>query len=352
MNVTHPFLLMLLLTLTLLSACKPELPAARKQPPAAVTIETLKPGPIDQILQLTGTVEAATVATLSSPAEGPVQLLSVREGDFVSQGQVLLVIGRDASAEASLSSAKEEVSRQQREYDRIQALVKDRALPGDQLDAARSALERARAQLAQAEQASRDFTVTAPWDGVVSRLHVADGRYLAPRTALVDLFDPSSLVLRFQVPEQHAFHVEQGNVLTATLDAFPGELLNLTVDRVWPELDRRLRTRTFEATLPLDSLQFAPGQFARVSVVIARLSNALTVPVEALLYSIEGEPEVMRVEDDLTASRIPVKTGFERGGRVVLLSGVAAGDRIVVTGMGLVQPGKPVSLVGKGKTQP
>uniref|UniRef100_UPI003592E94A efflux RND transporter periplasmic adaptor subunit n=1 Tax=Thiocapsa sp. TaxID=2024551 RepID=UPI003592E94A len=129
---------------------------------------------------------------------------------------------------------------------------------------ARAELERARARagLTQAQQAASDYVLKAPWPGIVARVHVADGKYVAPRTPLVDLFDPSSLVLRFQVPERHVFAIEQGDAIEARFDAFPERPFTLAITRVFPEIDRRLRTRTFEAALPLDQVDFCWPQTA------------------------------------------------------------------------------------------
>jgi len=314
-------------------------------PPPAVTVEVVAPNTFAHTIQLTGSVEAATVATLSSPAEGPVLALATREGDAVKRDDVLLVIGRKSSADAALASAREEVTRQEREFARVESLVADRAMPGSQLDTARAALERARAQLTQAEQATSDFIVRAPWDGIVSRLHVADGRYLAPRTPLLDMFDPNSLVLRFHVPEEHAFALALGDALTVTFDAFAGRVFALQVDRVWPELDRRLRTRTFEAKLPLGEMPFAPGQFARLTVVLETARDALSIPVESVLGGIQGKPRVFVVDGDGNAQPRALKLGFEQSGRVRVLDGLAAGERVIVSGVELVKPGKPVRIL-------
>lgn len=203
----------------------------------------------------------------------------------------------------------------------------------------------ARAQLAQAIQASSDFTVGAPWAGIVSRLHVADGRYVAPRSPLLEMFDPLSLVLRFQVPEEHAFQLAVGEPLRASFDAFAGQTLELVIDRAWPELDRRLRTRTFEALLPLEELRFAPGQFARLSVVLETVADALTVPVEAVLTGVEGSAALLIVDPEGVARRKEVQTGFEQDGRVLVTAGLNTGARVIISGMERVKPGQPVRLL-------
>jgi membrane fusion protein (multidrug efflux system) len=298
-----------------------------------------------QLLTVTGTVEPTTVAGLASPAEGPVLGCRVREGDRVTAGQELLRIGRQLSAEAAQASAREELRRQEQEFRRITTLVTEKAVAGDQLDTARAALERARAALAQAEQAADDYSIRAPWAGVVSRVRVADGNYVSPRTPLVDLYDPTSLVLRFAVPEDHAFALMAGGRVQATFDALPGRAFTLEIIRAYPELDRRLRTRSFEAALSADAT-FAPGMFARIRAVLDEQQAAVTIPVEAVLG--DGMKQFVFVLADGKALRRPVETGFEQDGRVWIRTGLKVGDRVIIGGIERVKDGATVRLEGSG----
>ncbi|OHE78066.1 MAG: hypothetical protein A3G75_04785 [Verrucomicrobia bacterium RIFCSPLOWO2_12_FULL_64_8] len=318
--------------------------AGQSTPPAAaVTVESVAAAPFRELLAVTGTVEPTTVAGLASQAEGPVLGCRVREGDLVTAGQELLRIGRQLSAEAAQSSAREELRRQDQEFRRTEALVAEKAVAADLLDTARAALERARAALAQAEQSAGDYSIRAPWAGVVSRVRVADGNYVAPRTPLVDIYDPTSLVLRFAVPEDHAFALTAGGRIQTTFDALPGRTFTLDIVRAYPELDRRLRTRSFEAALPAEA-SFAPGMFARVRAVLHEVPAALTVPVDAVLG--DGATRFVFLLVKGEALRRPVETGFEQDGRVWVRSGLQAGDRVIVGGVERVKDGAAVRLEG------
>lgn len=336
-----PGLLAALVVMPGLSGCSKAAPAKPAPAPAAVTVEAVTNRPFVRLLTVTGTVEATTVAGLASQAEGPVLDCHIREGERVRAGQELLRIGRQRSADAARSSAQEELHRQEQEFRRISTLVAEKAIAGDQLDGARAALERARAALAQADQAAGDYSIRAPWAGVVSKVLVADGNYVAPRTPLVELYDPTSLVLRFAVPEDHAFALAAGGRVQAAFDALPDRTFSLQIIRAYGEIDRGLRTRSFEAALPRDAT-FAPGMFARIRAVLEEQPEALTVPVEAVLGG-GTEPFVFLVAGD-KAVRRPVETGFEQDGRVWIRSGLSAGDRVIVGGIERVKDGAAVRL--------
>lgn len=332
----------LIISVLLMSCGQPK--ADKKDgPPPAVSVELIKPSSFTRSIPLTGSVEPTRVATLSSPAEGPAMDCSIREGDKVVTGQVLLRIGRDASADASLTAAREELERRKLDFKRIEALVAQKALAAEQLDIARSNLENARAALVRAQEFSSDYLVRAPWTGIVSRLHIADGRYVAPRAPLVDLFDPSSLVLRFQVPEQHALAVQEGETIRVHFDAIPNQSFELPIVRAYPELDRRLRQRTFEAALPLEAYNFQPGFFARIQMDLERIEQALTVPIEALARNADGQPIVYTVVDGVAVVKV-IQCGFEQSGRILVLDGLAPGDAVIVRGIEKIRPGTKVRV--------
>lgn len=313
------------------------------QPPA-VTVEKATAGVFRQYITLSGTVEASTVAGLASPAEGPVLDCTVREGDRVRAGQAVVRIGRQASAQALRSSAAEELRRQKEEYRRIATLVEEKALSADQLDLARSSLERAKAAMSQADQAAGDYVVTAPWDGVVFQVRVSDGNFVAPRAPLVDIYDPASLVLRFNVAEDQAFALKAGNKILASFDGLAGKEYELEIVRAFPGLDRKLRTRTFEASLPKED--FVPGMFARIRAVLKEEPSALTVPVDAVQE--QGGKQSVFVVREGHAARRQIETGFEQDGRIAVRSGLESGDQVVVGGIERVKDGSPVRLQGKG----
>ena len=284
---------------------------------------------IGRPLEIPGSVEAVRTARLASPAEGPVQDLRVLEGDRVRSGQLLLTIGRKEAADASLAYAREAERREVEELKRVEELVGMGALPSEELDRARLNFERARAQLQQAEEVSGDYQVRAPWDGVVARVLVHDGNYVAPRTPLVELFDPRTLVVRLAVPEAASAIVTHGMPARVLLDAYPGRTFHGRISRIHPELDRQTRTRTVEAEVT--SADLAPGMFARVSFELESVGDAVVVPDAAVVASPDGGLSVFVVQDSVVARR-PVTAGMEEGRRIQILSGIQPGELVVVSG--------------------
>jgi len=324
----------------------PDAAATPQKKPPLVKVVPATQQDVARVIQLTGTVEPTKVARMASPAEGPIVKCSVREGDLVTKGQMLVQVGRSGAAVAAVTAAREELSKQAGEFDRIKQLVERGAVASDQLDIAKANLEKARAAVVAAETQVGDYNIEAPWNGVVSRVLIAEGDYVAPRSTLVELFDPESLVLRFAVPEAHSAHVQTGAALAVTIDAYADRKFAGTVVRVYPELDRATRTRTVEAAIAGD-VKLVPGMFARIDVTTEVARGAITVPEGAVLINAKGESILFVVKDGAAQLR-KVKTGIEGRGRVQIVAGVAAGEQVVVAGNEGLKDGEQVRLPGAG----
>jgi len=93
--------------------------------------------------------------------------------------------------------------------------------------------------------------------------------------------------------------------------------------------------------VPNPDHRLRPGLFAEIDAEIERREGALLVPESALLHSLDGN-FVWRVDDEDRARRVPVEVGLRSAGRVEIVTGLAAGDRVVATGVHKVNPGSLV----------
>jgi RND family efflux transporter MFP subunit len=324
--------------------------ARRKKSKPKVKTALVEVRSLTERLQLTGSIEPTRVARMASPVEGPVIACAVREGDRVRAGRLLARLGRAKGDDAVAASAKAELEREEMELSRIEKLVKTGALPGEELDKARVKVSEAQARYARAMERLGDYRVSAPWSGVVSRVHVAVGDFVSARATLVELFDPASLVLRFAVPEDAAARVRGGSSISVTLDAHTGQTFAAKVTRIFPDIDRRTHTRTVEGRIEGD-VALAPGMFARLQLTLASAPEALTVPVESIVRR-DRKPVVFVISSDKTAHRRSVKLGMEGDGRVQVLAGVDKGESVAVAGHNRLRDGKRVRVAkerqGKG----
>lgn len=307
-----------------------------------VLVEKAQQKSLSRSIELTGSVVASKIARLASPGEGPIQNCEVREGDRVQKGRRLLVIGRNKATRAMLAAAQEALSEQAQELQRVRQLVENGAIPGVQLDAARTKYESAKAQVAKARESTEDFSITVPWDGVVAKVSVADGDYVAPRTPLVEIFDPASLVVQMAVPEAQSTKVRERMPVQVRLDAYPNQSFKGKITRVYPQLDTRMRTRTVEAKLS-DSVDLIPGMFARVQIFLETIPDAVVVSAQALKVTSKKAQTVFIVENGKAFKR-QVETGIEAENEVQITKGIRPGELVIVSGHEKLKDGAPVQV--------
>lgn len=314
----------------------------KAKPLPLVQVQAARMAPLPQVLELTGSVTPTRQARLASPSEGPIQNLRVREGSVVKRGERLVTIGRSGAAQAQVTAAAESLKEQQAELNRIKILVESGAVPGAQLDSARAKYEGAKALLAKAREQAGDYFVEAPWDGVVSKVLVKDGDFVAPRTPLLEMYDPGSLVISIAIPEAQVNEVKLGTVAQVQLDAFPGQTFPGRVSLVYPNLDSRMRTRAAEVTLGAP-VSLIPGMFARLQLSLPGTSEVLAIPLDAVLLQPNGDKIVFVVQDG-KAQRRSVKTGPEAGGQVQIVAGLQPGEEVITAGQEKLRDGAAVKV--------
>jgi len=323
-------------------------PTAKAAPAPMVRVMAVPVRNFASKLELTGSVEPVRIAQLASTAEGVTKSIVVREGDQVDAGSLLAAIVSKSGVEALVHSLSRELAQEEDNLQRLTILVEAGALPAEQLDQADIRREKIRVQLINAREAARDYEVRAPWSGVVSRIHVEEGELVVPRAPVVEMYDPSSLIIKSAVPERYAVAIFTDMAVEVKLDAFPGQIFSGKIVHVFPQLDARLRSRTIQISLD-QSVNLLPGMFARLDIILESLVNVPGVPVAAVLSSPQG-PVVFVVEDD-KAQRRNVVTGIENDGFIQIKKGVDVGETLIIAGAEKLKDGAVVTVRTAGSGQ-
>lgn len=321
-------------------------PGAKPQRIPSVRTTAVTTGSLSKTLEVTGSVAATRVARMGSPAEGPIVECRVREGDLVTAGQVLVALGRKKAADAYVQAAQDALAREQEELKRVTRLVESGAIAAEELETANLRVSRARADLSKALESIEDYQIKAPWDGVVSKVFVRDGYYVAPRELLIEIYDPQSTVVEFAVAESQSALVRKGMSVAVELDAYPGRHFAGEVHRLYPELNAQTRTRTAEAILVDDhDVLLLPGMFARVTLVLERVENAVLIPDKAIVLDNKNEPVAFVIVDGKAEART-LKLGLEKNLVVQVLEGVEPDEMVVVEGNERLKHGAAVRVLG------
>jgi cobalt-zinc-cadmium efflux system membrane fusion protein len=317
-----------------------QVPSAQKQ---FLTIEPVGASDAVGLLMLPGrvTFRPQAQSAVGATTAGRVIALQVRAGEVVKAGAPLLTIeSADAStARATLDQATTRLAVAESVYRRhVEMMEKGVGLEVERQEAearlkeARTELERARQSVALigAGQGSR-VTVRAPSNGVVMSIRVTLGATVAPGgEALLELGDPTRLQVVAQVPESDLSRVAVGQEAEVELPAVVARVA-ARVENFNPRVESESRRAQVYLALakPVDGLR--AGMLAQVALRVGAEAG-ITVPVSAVLIK-DGRRRVVYVErPDGTFESREVQTGRNQDGRVVILKGLTAGEKVVVRG--------------------
>jgi len=305
-------------------------------PTASVRLQTVesKSRPVTE--EVVGTVRAKVHATLEAKVSGRIDKLPVVLGQPVKAGQLLVHLDV-AEIKARLEQAEAALEQSERDWKRVSTLFEQQAATRAEYDLAQSRNREAKGAAAEAKAMMSYVEVVAPFDGVVTKKWADVGDLAAPGKPLLSIEGPSALQLEADVPQDVASHIERGAPLTARVDGVSGELTG-TVSEIAPAADSVSRTFRIKMDLsPQPGLR--SGQFARLLVPVGE-SNSPRVPISAVVE--RGQLEIVFVVADQHAQLHLVKTGKRIGDEIEILSGLHAGDTVVIAGATQLTDGQPV----------
>lgn len=183
--------------------------------------------------------------------------------------------------------------------------------------------------LAVARQRLADTVVVAPFDSLVQERHVAPGAFVQVGSPLVTLARTSRLRFRGTMPERHAHRLALGQQVTLRIEGFPVPR-QAAVTRISPAVDELTRSLTFEALVDNADGSLRSGLFAEADVVVDPQALALVVPRTAVVR-FAGAEKVWKVAEGQAREQL-VRVGREQDTWLEVVSGLSAGDRILVQG--------------------
>lgn len=337
-----------------------EAPAAAEAP-VTVSVLTLQPQAVTLSETLPGRVAASRRVEIRPQVGGILLDRPVREGMRVEAGQVLFQIDPAplkadlATAEAVLERARAAEAHARRAMERADGLLAGNAISRERHDAARNDLAVARATLAEAQagvsrrQLDLAFaTVRAPVAGYIASGLVEEGGLATPTSdralAVVQELDRVYVDLRLPSASLAALRAAAGAGSGAVEIIRPDRQPHPSPGRLaFSDLTVDPGTGTLLVRVEVDNpgLTLLPGQYVRARVPTGVLPAALLVPEDAVIRTGTGRVQLVTVTAEGRALRQEVQLGETVGQRVVVRSGLNAGDRVVVQGQDRVPDGIP-----------
>lgn len=338
-------------------ADSPQLKQIRSEPAATSMV------PVGSV-SAPGKVEANAnrLSHVVLPLTGRITTVLAKIGDFVRQGQpVLTVESTDADAavssytqaQAGVTQAKSVLAKAQTDLDRERDLFENGAVPQKDVLNAQAIVVQAQAAVEQAqaaaEQARRRLqilgiapgafgqrvTVNAPISGKVLEMSVVNGEFRNDLSApLMTIADLSSVWVTSDVPETAIRLIKNGEPVRIELAAYPQETFRGRVTLIGDTVDAQTRTVKVRAELTNPDGRLKPEMFGKIQLA-EQTESRPTVPASAVIAA-DGRSYVWRENGPGAFEKVAVTTGVQVDGRIAILEGLTARDRVVVDGVMLL----------------
>ena len=353
-----------------------------------VNTATAEQGSVEHTITATGEIQPVYKVTVGTQVSGIVEKLYVDYNSTVKKGQLLAELDKSNLREqvkqckASLSTAQSNKDLAQKSFDRVAKLYAGKAATQEEYDQAESSLQQAKNQLLSAksnyESAVTNLgyaTIYSPIDGVVLNKEVEEGQTVAASFSTPTMFTIAKNLTEMQVEanidEADIGQVHEGQKVTFTVDAFPGEVFNGTVNqlRLNPTVTSNVVTYKVIIAANNDEGKLYPGMTANVSIAV-NAEEGVTIPLEATYFELtadyvkmlakegykvpmeamssikkgmmpgntteekpspkKGKTELMVVKDKEITQR-EVKTGMDDGANVVVKEGLELGEQVLLS---------------------
>ena len=317
-------------------------------PPLPVEAVTLKAQKLAAGLQTVGSLRADESVVVRPEVGGRVARIGFTEGAAVHAGQPLFILD-GAVQQAALNEATANLENSRRAAERAGELVKEKLVAQSDYDRARAAYGVDQARVASARTALSKMTLIAPFSGEVGLRNVSIGAFVSVGQDLVTLVRLDPIEVDFSVPENALSQLRNGQKISITVDAFPGDEFDGAVTAIDPVIDPTSRSAKLRAQIANPDGRLRPGQFAKLQLDTgSNTTDAVLVPEQALMQ--DGSQRYVWTIVDGKAKKVVIKTGVRVPGAFQVIEGLKAGDQVITAGQTkpMMNDGLPVQPMPAG----
>lgn len=329
---------------------KPEVPEVHSRPKntgalpveGIVAVNSLSTNGI----QVVGTMLANEEVDLVAEIVGKVRQIYFQEGSRVRKGELLLKVD-DADLQAQLTRAEFQRKLLSEKLERQRILLKRESISREAFDQLQTDYNVLEADIELLKVKISRTEIRAPFDGVMGFRYVSEGSYVQPSSKITSIVDNSVLKFEFSVPEKYAAR-DLKNLKISFKVTGSDKVYTAEVYAVDPLIDVKTRMILLRARYDNRKGELMPGMFAKGNLVMDGRNEYLAIPTEAVVPEMEGKR--MWVVRNGKAVSVPVQTESRDEKNVEVISGIQAGDTVLVGGLMQLREGMNVAVsLGKGK---
>lgn len=303
------------------------------------TVAVITPPRVEhqRAIRISGRTEAEKRVTLATRVMGVIEKLPVRQGQRVERGDLVMQLNAE-DKEAGVRMAESVVTQRQAEADAAERLVGGGNAPKLQADQARAALATARAQLESAKAELAQYSIYAPYNGVIDKLPVQRGSAILAGAEVATLINLDPLLAIGEISERDLKYVSLGS--PADILMVDGTAVKGTVTYISRDATSATRTFPVEVSIPNEDKSLPAGMTAEITLRAAP-TDSVVLPRSVVTLSSGGDLGIRAVGDDNKVVFYPIDLVDDTPTGLVL-GGIPAGVRVIVAGQDLVNDGDEV----------
>ena len=306
-------------------------------PAIRVTVTKVQQQTVSQTEVYSSTVQAYAVNNIAPQSGNRIQKINVDVGSFVTKGQILAEMDQ-----VQLTQQKLQLANAEKELKRLKQLYEQGGLSQSDYEAAELQYNVAKATCENLEQ---NTILRSPITGVVTARNYDRGDMYAMAAPIFTVQQITPVKLLVGVSETDYTKVKVGQQVSIVADALPGKTIAGKVNKIYPTMEAASHTFNVEVLVPNVDKALRPGMYCKVTVNFGDRTNPV-VPDEAVVKQLgSGQRFVYVLNGDGTVRSSAVELGRHFGTSYEILSGVAAGDSVAVSGASALKDGSRIEIV-------
>lgn len=333
----------ILLSCTTLNACDNSPTSSKKKSarPHKVEVAGVSLQDLQQDYRFTASLEPVRLVKLFTQEEGQLKRLPFYPGDRVKKGDIIAVLD-DTLIRTELDKARATLHQVQVDLTRVEKMLPRKLASEEEVARSKTAVELAAADVKQYQTRLAHTRIRAPFDGVITERLAEPGDVISLQQQLATLEDDSSLKALVNVSELLLPQIKPKDRVDLSIDALGNQHFSASITRIYPTIDSATRQGRVEIGLSPVPDQARPGQLCRITFSI-HARQKLVVPNSAVRIDQQGTA-VYRISNN-QAQQVRVDTGLQTDTHTEILSGLKAGDTVVVRGFFGLKPKTDLQVI-------
>ena len=313
--------------------------------PITVHVQAVKPLDGSRTFAYSGTIEAFDALPLSFSVNGTVHQVLVSEGEYVRKDQLLALLN-DVTMRNAFDAAQATLVQAEDAYARLRPMYENGTITEIRFVEAESDLTRARAAAAIARKNLDDCQLLSPVDGYVGTRTIEPGMGIAPGVPAIHILNIDSVYARISIPEDEIAQIAHGEPASVTVAALGSEERRGVINKIGVLADQMAHTYSVKITLPNRDHAVKPGMICEVIILLSDDLTSIAVPGQAVQIDETGRHYVFCINpDSTTVDRKFIETGRLLADGIEVVSGLTAGEQVVVSGQHKLVHGAQVEIL-------